>query len=209
MSEKKTTEKKVSEKKSTNKIETKSTEKKSTGKKVEKDFLVKVHYTGKFEDGTVFDSSIDREPLEVIAGNGMLIKGFDDALLGMIEGEEKNIVIKPEEAYGTHNPTLVQKVPKAAIGKLDVKVGMVLGMQIPNTNHTLPVKVIKIEKEFIELDANHPMAGKKLFFHLKLVETKKATEKDKQKFMPHQHQHEDEDDDDGCSGNCSSCHGHC
>lgn len=176
-------------------------------KEVKKDFLVKVHYTGKYEDGTVFDSSVDREPLEVIAGAGLLIKGFDNALIGMKEGEEKDIEINPEDGYGEHNPSLVQKVPKTALGDKvkDVKVGMVLGMQIPNTNHTLPVTVIKIDEDSLELDANPPMAGKKLFFNVKIVETREATDDDKKKFMPHQHEHDEEDEEESCSGDCSSC----
>jgi len=177
--------------------------------KVKKDFLVKVHYTGKFEDGNVFDSSEGREPLEVIAGNGMLIKGFDDALIGMEENQEKNIVISSENGYGAHNPALVQTLPKTALGDIKVKVGMTLGMQIPNTEHTIPVRVTKTTKDTVELDANHPLAGKKLLFHIKLIEAKKATEADKKKLMSHQHHHDEEDEEDSCGGNCSSCHGHC
>lgn len=178
-------------------------------KQVKKDLLVKLHYTGKLEDGNVFDSSEGREPLEVIAGNGMLIKGFDDALLDMNLNEEKDIEINPEEAYGTHNPTLVQLVPKSVLGdKIKPEVGMTLGMQIPNTNHTMPITITKIEGDNIELDANHPLAGKKLFFHLKVVEIKKPTEEEKKKFMQPHIQEEDDCDDEGCSGNCSSCGHH-
>jgi peptidylprolyl isomerase len=176
--------------------------------KVEKDFIVKLNYTGKFEDGTVFDSSEGREPLEVIAGSGMLIKGFDDALLGMKENEEKNIEIQPKDAYGMHNPTLVQTVPKTALGKdLKVEVGMTLGMQIPNTEHTIPVRVTKVTKDSVELDANHPLAGKKLLFKIKIVEAKKATEEDKKKFMQPE-EDEDEEDCSSCAGDCSSCGHH-
>ncbi|MGE0793057.1 MAG: peptidylprolyl isomerase [Candidatus Woesearchaeota archaeon] len=178
---------------------------------VKKDDFVKVQYTGKFEDGNIFDSSEGREPLEVIAGNGMLIKGFDEALIGMKSNEEKDVVVEPSEGYGAHNPSLVQKVPKSALGDniKNIKVGTVLGMQIPNTEHSIPVQVTKIEEETIELDANHPLAGKKLNFHIKIVEAREATEEDKKKFMQHNHEDEEEcDDEEGCSGNCSSCGHH-
>ena len=173
---------------------------------VKKDFLVKVHYTGKFEDGNVFDSSEGKDPLEIIAGAGMLIKGFDEALIGMKKGEEKDIEIKSEDAYGAHNPSLIQSVPKTALGKdMKVEVGMTLGMQVPNTEHTIPVRVTKVTDETVELDANHPLAGKNLKFHIKLIEAREATEEDKKKFMPPPAPEPKEED---CSGDCGSCGQH-
>ncbi len=177
--------------------------------KIKEDFLVKVHYTGKLEDGNVFDSSEGREPLEFITGTKLIIKGFDDAVMGMEVGEEKDFNIKPEDAYGVHNPDLIQTVPKASLGdKADqVKVGMVLGFQIPGTEHTMQLTVTKIEDETLELDANPPLAGKNLNFHIKVVEARKATEEDKKKFLPPSAPDKQDEEDDGeeCSGNCASC----
>jgi peptidylprolyl isomerase len=131
---------------------------------------VKVHYTGKLEDGSVFDSSRDREPLEFELGGGMMIKGFDTAVSGMKVGESKTAQIPAEEAYGEHNAEMVIEVPKSQLPEdLKPEVGQQLGMQQPN-GQSVPVRVVDVKEESIEIDANHPLAGKDLIFDLELVE---------------------------------------
>jgi peptidylprolyl isomerase len=131
---------------------------------------VKVHYTGKLTDGSVFDSSRDREPLEFELGAGMMIAGFDAAVTGMKVGETKTAEIASGEAYGEHNDEMVISVPKTQLPEgLDPEVGQQLGMQQPD-GQSIPVRVTKVEEESIEIDANHPLAGKDLIFDLELVE---------------------------------------
>ncbi|MEP2770913.1 MAG: peptidylprolyl isomerase [Fulvivirga sp.] len=131
---------------------------------------VKVHYTGKLTDGSVFDTSQDREPLEFEIGAGMMIAGFDQAVTGMKVGDKKTAELSAEEAYGQKNDEMVVEVPKAQLPEdLKPEVGQQLGMQQPN-GQNIPVVVTKVEEETIEIDANHPLAGKDLVFDIELVE---------------------------------------
>lgn len=131
---------------------------------------VKVDYTGTFEDGTVFDSSEKHgQPLEFEVGAKQVIKGFDDALVGMDVTEEKEVTIRPEDAYGDLNPALVQEVPKEQIPiKEEIQVGMVLGVTLP-TGEQIPAKVAEVTDATIKLDLNHPLAGKTLNFKFKVI----------------------------------------
>ncbi len=137
---------------------------------VKKGDKVKVEYEGSLEDGSVFDSSDKHgEPLEFQAGEGQMIKGFDDAVIGMEEGEEKNITLQPKDAYGDKNPQMVQEVPKEKLPQgAEIKAGMMLGMMLPN-GVQLPAKVVSVSEKGATLDLNHPLAGKVLKFRLKVV----------------------------------------
>lgn len=141
--------------------------------KAKKGNTVKVHYTGSLEDGKVFDTSEGKDPLEFKAGEGKVIKGFDNAVIGMDIGEEKEITIKPEDAYGQRNEKLVQEVPKAAFGKDSdkLKQGAILGLKDPQGN-VMNAIVIKVGDDKVTLDMNHPLAGKTLKFKIKIVEVK-------------------------------------
>ncbi|GAA0893363.1 peptidylprolyl isomerase [Fulvivirga kasyanovii] len=131
---------------------------------------VKVHYTGKLNDGSVFDSSVNREPLEFELGAGMMIAGFDKAVTGMKVGDTKTANIPSDEAYGERNDEMVVEVPKAQLpADLKPEVGQQLAMQQPN-GQSIPVVVTKVEADTIEIDANHPLAGKDLVFDIELVE---------------------------------------
>jgi FKBP-type peptidyl-prolyl cis-trans isomerase 2 len=135
---------------------------------VEKGSKIKVEYTGRFEDGEVFDSS-DRhqKPLEFVAGEGMVVKGFDDAVVGMGEGEEKEFTLKPEDAYGEKNDNAIQIVPKKMMPE-GIKEGMAIGVPLEN-GQTLPAKITKISDESVTIDMNHPLAGKSLIFKIKVL----------------------------------------
>ncbi len=130
---------------------------------------VKVHYAGKFEDGEIFDSSFDKEPLDVELGAAQVIKGFEDALVGMEKGEKKAITIPPDQGYGHYDPALLIEIPNANIpANVTPKVGMKLSLR-DNKGQSVLVTVKEIGNESIKLDANHPLAGKTLVFDIELV----------------------------------------
>jgi peptidylprolyl isomerase len=129
---------------------------------------VQIHYTGTLEDGEVFDSSEGKSPLEFTIGAGHIIKGFEEAVIGMQVGEEKDIIIPPEKAYGEPRPELVQQIPKDKLGELKPEEGMVIGMQIPGIDQVFPATIIEVDEEGITVDLNPPLAGKTLHFHIKM-----------------------------------------
>ncbi len=141
--------------------------------KVEEKNVVIVDYTGKFDDGTVFDSSKNHgKPLEFQMGEKMVIPGFENALIGMEKGQEKEIVLKPEEAYGERREELVQKAPRDQLPKdQEPKEGMMLIMTSPE-GHRIPAKITAVDEKEVTLDMNHPLAGKTLHFTLKVVDVK-------------------------------------
>lgn len=142
---------------------------------VKKGDKIRVDYTGTLEDGSVFDSSEKHgRPLEFEVGAGQLIKGFDEAVIGMKKGEEKEIKLQPAEAYGERNDKLVQEVPRNKLPKDQVpKEGMMLALSTPNGKH-LPAMITSVTDEAVKIDLNHPLAGKVLKFMIKVVETNPA-----------------------------------
>jgi FKBP-type peptidyl-prolyl cis-trans isomerase SlpA len=138
-------------------------------RKIQNGDTVTVNYTGKLEDGTIIDSSLveGREPLNVTLGQGQLIKGFENGLLGMSVGESKSIEIESEDAYGEYLDYLVQEVPLSQMPG-DVEVGTQLFSQTEMGPVNFVVKEIK--NDSVILDANHPLAGKKLVFDLQLID---------------------------------------
>jgi FKBP-type peptidyl-prolyl cis-trans isomerase 2 len=138
---------------------------------VKKGNKVKVEYVGTLEDGTVFDSTEKLgAPLEFEAGAGQLIKGFDDAVLGMEEGEEKEIKLLPKDAYGEHNPELVKEIPKDCFPQdQDIQPGMVFMMGLQD-GRQIPVRISKVSNDAITVDLNPPLAGKTLIFKIKVVD---------------------------------------
>ncbi len=137
-------------------------------KKVLSDSTVTVNYTGRLEDGTIFDSSTveGREPMTTKLGQGQLIKGFEEGLVDMSEGDKKTVEIESAEAYGEYLDYLIQEVEKSQMPG-EVEVGMPLQAQTEMGVVQFVVKEVK--GETIVLDANHPLAGKKLIFDLEVV----------------------------------------
>jgi FKBP-type peptidyl-prolyl cis-trans isomerase SlpA len=129
---------------------------------------VSVHYTGKLEDGTVFDTSLaeGREPLTVTLGQGQLIPGFENGLIDMTIGEMKTIEIEPENAYGDIKPQMMSEVPLSQVPE-----GVKAGDMLQGQNQFGPVNVVvtEIKESTVVLDMNHPLAGKKLIFDLEVV----------------------------------------
>lgn len=131
--------------------------------------MVKVHYTGKLDDGTVFDSSVDRDPLEFVLGEGQLIAGFEQAVLGMTPGESKTEKIPAEEAYGPHRQEMVVEVERQQLpDNIPLDVGQQLQIQ-QAPNQIIPVVITAISESKVTLDANPPLAGKDLIFEIELV----------------------------------------
>ena len=140
---------------------------------IKKGDKIKVDYTGTLEDGTVFDSTTHGDhshPLEFEVGAGQLIKGFDAAVVGMKVGEEKDITLKPSEAYGEPKPELVREIPRDQFPKEpEPKAGMNLVMQAPN-GMKMPIKIAGVTDTTVKVDLNPPLAGKTLKFKIKIIE---------------------------------------
>lgn len=135
--------------------------------KVENGNTVKVHYTGKFEDGSVFDSSINNEPISFQIGSKQVIPGFENALLGMTVGESKTVTLTPEEGYGSTRQEMIQEIQRAL-----VPADVTEGAQLTSTTDqgVYNAIVVEVKDETVLLDFNHPLAGKNLVFELELVE---------------------------------------
>ena len=133
---------------------------------------VKIHYTGTLDDGTQFDSSKGRDPLEFEVGSGQVIPGFDKAVEGMAVGDTKTVNIPVEDAYGPRHDEMIQEVPKSALpDEVEPAVGMGLQARRPD-GAMLDLTITEVGEESITVDGNHPLAGQPLNFDLELVEIK-------------------------------------
>lgn len=132
--------------------------------------IVKVHYVGKFEDGTVFDTSREREPLPFTIGEGEVIPGFEEAVVGMNPGESKKVVIPAENAYGPRHEEMVLVVDRQNLPEgVDPQVGQ--QYQIPQSDgQSIVVTVTDASDSSVTLDGNHPLAGRELTFEIELLE---------------------------------------
>ncbi|SMX44259.1 FKBP-type peptidyl-prolyl cis-trans isomerase [Octadecabacter ascidiaceicola] len=136
---------------------------------------VAIHYTGTLSDGTTFDSSEGRDPLEFVVGSGQIIPGLDKAMPGMKMGDKKVVEIPCEEAYGAINPENRQSIPREQIpADIPLEMGLTLQMQSPDGQHVMPVTVVELSESEVTLDANHMLAGKDLTFAVEMVSIKEA-----------------------------------
>lgn len=139
---------------------------------VKENDTVKVHYTGKLSDGQIFDSSLEREPLEIQLGQGMLIPGFEKGIIDMKLNEKKTINIPVAEAYGDVQKELMYEVKKEQLPQdMAPEVGMGLASKDPEGKE-VQFRVAEVNEDHIIVDANHPLAGQDLTFDLELVEIK-------------------------------------
>ncbi|MFP4444698.1 MAG: peptidylprolyl isomerase [Desulfosudaceae bacterium] len=130
---------------------------------------VKVHYTGKLESGETFDSSRDREPLEFTIGNGEIIEGFEESVVGMATGDTKELTIEPDKGYGQYQEELAVEVERSQIpDDIEVAPGQQLQIRQPD-GQVINVTVTDVSAETVVLDANHPLAGRDLYFDIELV----------------------------------------
>ena len=134
---------------------------------IEKGSKVKVHYTGKFEDNNIFDTSKDKEPLEFTVGEGQLIPGFEQGVVGLNSGDKKTVELEPEQAYGPVRDELINEVPMEKLPE-GVKQGQML--QAQTEQGAMNVMVTEVKEKTATVDANHPLAGKKLIFDLEVME---------------------------------------
>ena len=131
---------------------------------------VRIHYTGKLEDGTVFDTSDGRDPLEFTLGDGQVIPGFEEGVLGMSSGDSKTVTIPSENAYGPRREEMVSTVNRDQFPPdITPEVGQQLQMQRPD-GERMRVTVVEVSEETVTFDANHPLAGKNLTFEISLTE---------------------------------------
>ncbi len=128
-----------------------------------------VQYIGKLEDGTIFDTTINQDPLEFTIGDKEVIRGFEEAIIGMEEGERKVVVIEPDRAFGKKREDYIVKVSKGVLPPdLEVTEGMTLKLSQEGIQ-PIPVKVTQVGDDFIVIDANHPLAGHTLTFEITLL----------------------------------------
>jgi peptidylprolyl isomerase len=131
---------------------------------------VKIHYTGRLQDGTVFDSSRGKEPLEFTLGDGRIIPGLEEAVEGMKEGESREADIPSDQAYGPRRDELLVQVERERLpSEIEPEPGLALQMRTPEGN-LVPVVITQADEEVVVMDANHPLAGKDLSFELESVE---------------------------------------
>lgn len=135
---------------------------------------IQINYTGSFADGTTFDSSEGRDPLEFQLGSGQIIPGLDKAIAGMEVGEKKQVTIQPAEGYGDRDEARVMEIPREQLPQdLPTEPGTQLAMQTQD-GQTVPVTVKEASDATVTLDANHPLAGRELIFDVELVNIKQA-----------------------------------
>jgi peptidylprolyl isomerase len=138
--------------------------------KVEHGHFVKVDYTGKLDNGDTFDSSRNSQPIEVEVGAGGIIKGFEDALMGMAQKERKTFTLSPEEAYGHRKENLEQSFMRSELPEgFEPKVGQVLALRNPQGGQ-MPATVKHTDDEKVTVDLNHPVAGENLTFEIEVLE---------------------------------------
>jgi FKBP-type peptidyl-prolyl cis-trans isomerase SlyD len=148
-------------------------EKTKDDRTVKDGMMVSVEYTLKGSDGKVIESSKGKEPLKYIHGNKIMIPGLEKELTGMKVGGEKQVTVKPEEAYGPVNENAFQEVPKEKLPPNGLKVGAILAAKSPE-GRVVPMRVHQIKEKTVVMDMNHPMAGKTLVFDIKVVDIQTA-----------------------------------
>ena len=132
--------------------------------------VVRVHYTGTLLDGSQFDSSVGRNPLEFTVGAGQMIAGVDAGVLGMAVGEKKTLQIDPDHGYGQSNPEAIIEFPRTNVPEgMELEIGMQLNLQ-NEYGQPVPVVIMEIREDVVVMDANHSLAGKDLIFEVELVE---------------------------------------
>ncbi len=132
--------------------------------------LVSIHYTGQLNDGEVFDSTEDEEAHQFVAGAGAVIPGIDEAVVGMSVGQEKELTLDPDKAYGSYDDNLKQSFPRDMFSEDAMpQEGMLVAVNT-TTGQQIPATINKVEEEQVELDFNHPLAGKTLTYKIKLVD---------------------------------------
>lgn len=151
---------------------------------IAKDKVVSIDYTLTDSAGSVLDSSKGHAPLSYLHGSGNIIPGLEKALEGKSAGDSLQVVVPPEQGYGVRDPKLIQDVPRTAFGKAEVKAGMQFRAEGPNAGSRM-VTVVSVQKDTVQIDANHPLAGQTLNFDVKIVSIREASQEE----LDHGHVH--------------------
>ncbi|MBC7256712.1 MAG: peptidylprolyl isomerase [Chloroflexi bacterium] len=167
---------------------------------VQDNMVVSLEYTLRLANNEVIDSSEGREPLTFIQGLGQIIPGLERALEGMAVGEEKDVVVLPEDGYGEENPDLFEELPRA-IFPPDVEVGEAYRMHTEN-GASVTVFVEEVNDDSVLVNLNHPLAGQTLYFHVKIAGLREATEEELAEGLLGE-----DEDEEGCSCGCEGCNG--
>jgi FKBP-type peptidyl-prolyl cis-trans isomerase SlyD len=145
--------------------------------------VIQFHYTVKDKAGKIIDSSENNEPLSFLTGVGQIIEGLEKALVGLAVGDKKSIEVEAHEAYGVYDQSLIHAIPKAQFPAEQIKIGDVFQM---STNHGVQmVTVVEFSETEVTIDANHPLAGKDLFFQIEVISKREATAEE----LSHGHAH--------------------
>lgn len=138
--------------------------------------LVRLNYKGALDNDTIFSTSNANEPLEITVGEGKLLKGLEDALIGMVAGETKTVLLSAKDGYGIHDPEKIYQVERATMPpELELKAGMLLRAEGEDAG-SYPATVLKIDEDTVVLDTNHPLADQNLTFALEVVSVHSASE---------------------------------
>lgn len=146
------------------------------GLKIDQNTQVKLHFALMLEDGAVVDSTFNSDPAQLTLGDGNLPEHFEACLLGLEEGNQETFTLPPEKAFGQHNPSNVQRLPKASFEQdmENLQLGMIFGFNDPKGNE-VPGVITNIEDKYVEVDFNHPLAGKTLQFKVEILAVEPAT----------------------------------
>lgn len=152
---------------------------------------VSMKYKLRIDDEGIIDHSEDDKPLEFIQGSGQIIPGLEKEIYGMVIGEEKEVVVKPDDGYGEYDPEDVEKVSRSVFpADLELEEGLSLWMKDPESGESYQATVVKIHPETVVLDFNHPLAGETLYFHVKIVDLRPATREEIAHGLIHEPEHE-------------------
>jgi FKBP-type peptidyl-prolyl cis-trans isomerase SlyD len=152
---------------------------------IDKDMVATVHYTGTFPDGEVFDSSIDRDPLQFLVGHSQMIPGFEEEMMGAAVGEKREFTLTPDRAYGEKDDEAIQQVPRDQFPpEMPLEVG-VMGAAQTEQGQQMPFIITDISDDIVTVDFNHQMAGKTLRFSVEVVDVRAAAAEE----MSHGHVH--------------------
>lgn len=140
------------------------------------DLVVSLDYTLTLSDGEIYDSSSETGPLEFLQGQGQIIPGLEEALYGMAVGDEKDVVVTPDYAYGEYDPEAIQTLPREIFPpEMEIEPGMAIDLYDEDADEEIEAYVAEVQRDAVVVDFNHPLAGETLSFHVKVVDLRPAT----------------------------------
>lgn len=157
------------------------------------DIVVRLEYTLTLSDGEIYDSSDETGPLELLQGSGQIIDGLEEALYGMTVGDEKDVVVTPDYAYGEYDADAVQTLPRDIFpAEMELEVGMAIDLYDEDAEEEVEAYIVEVQRNAVVIDFNHPLAGETLNFHVKVVGLRPALPEE----LEHGHVHGEDDDEE-------------